>query len=282
MERKNRRTFLKTTGIGLVAGAMVPQFISAKSPVQVKASSANTFELGLASYTTRAFTLDETIAMANRVNLRHLGLKSVHLPLDSTVEVCKAAAAKIKSAGIDFYSAGVIYMNKKEEVDQAFAYARNCGIRIMVGVPAYELLSYAESMIKQYDIMLAIHNHGPGDNVYPTVPGIYEKIANMDRRMGICMDIGHVVRLGRDPISDLNKCFDRILDVHIKDEDKATADGVPVEIGRGIIDIPAFLRELKRLGYKGTVAFEYEKDEKDPLPGLAESVGYVHGVLASV
>lgn len=282
MEKHNRRVFLKTTGIGLAAGVMSTHILAGEHPASSSVSAGGTFELGLASYTTRAFTLDETIGMARRVNLKHLGLKSFHLPLDASESDCKSAADKIKAAGIDFYSAGVIYMNKKEEVDQAFNYARACGIRMIVGVPAYELLTYTESMIKQYNILLAIHNHGPGDQVYPTVPGIYEKIAHFDNRLGICMDIGHVVRLDRDPVTDLNECFDRILDIHIKDEDKRNADGAPVEIGRGVIDIPAFLKELKRLNYKGIISFEYEKDEKDPLPGLAESVGYVKGVLASV
>ena len=100
-----------------------------------------------------------------------------------------------------------------------------------------------------------------------TVPGIYEKIVKLDKRMGICMDIGHTVRLDRDPVSDLNQCFDRILDIHIKDVDKRAADGETLEIGRGVIDIPAFLKELKRLNYKGILSFEYEKDEKDPFAG---------------
>jgi inosose dehydratase len=284
MELQNRRSFLKAAGIGIAAGALTPELLAQNLPLDtmVQHAAQGKFELGLASYTTREFSLDETIAMAQRVNLKHLGLKSFHLPLDASESDCKAAAAKIRSSGIDFYSAGVIYLNKKEEVDQAFKYANACDIRTIVGVPAYDLLTYTEGMIKQYNIMLAIHNHGPGDNVYPTVPGIYEKIARMDKRMGICMDIGHVVRLDRDPVADLKQCFDRILDIHIKDEDKRSAEGEAVEIGRGVIDIPGFLRELFRLNYQGIVAFEFEKDPKDPLPGLAESVGYVRGVIAAV
>lgn len=284
MENHNRRTFLKTTGLGLTASALTGSLFARTLPVAMPEQPGKTeaLELGMASYTSREFSLDDTIKMTQRVNLKHIGLKSFHLPLDASEADCKLAAAKIRTAGIDFYSAGVIYMNKKEEVDQAFRYAKACDIHTIVGVPAYELLSYAEQMIKQYNIMLAIHNHGPGDNVYPTVPGIYEKIAKMDKRMGICMDIGHIVRLDRDPLAELRQCFDRILDIHIKDEDKRTAEGEAIEIGRGVIDIPAFLRELVHLGYKGIVAFEFEKDAKDPLPGLAESVGYVRGVLADI
>jgi len=284
MENFNRRSFLRTAGLGLTASAIAGNVMARGSvniPV-VQTGAKGTPELGLASYTTREFSLDETIKMAQRCNLKHLGLKSYHLPLEASEADCKAAATKIQAAGIDFYSAGVIYMNKKEEVDQAFNYAKACGIRIIVGAPAADLLTYSENMVKQYNIMLAIHNHGPGDNVYPTVPGIYEKISAMDKRMGICMDIGHIVRLDRDPVAEFKQCFDRIIDIHIKDEDKRTEEGVPVEIGRGVIDIPSFLKDVIRLGYKGIVAFEYEKDPKDPLPGLAESVGYVRGVMSAL
>jgi sugar phosphate isomerase/epimerase len=284
MEKHNRRTFLKSTGIGIAAGTIAPGLLAGRQtslkPMQLPETTR--FEMGLASYTTRAFTLEQTISMAQRVNLKHLSLKSFHLPLDASENDCKAAADKIRTAGIDFYSAGVIYMNKKEEVDQAFNYARACGIRMIIGVPAVELLPYTESMIKQYNIMVAIHNHGPGDLVYPAVTGIYDKIVRLDERMGICMDIGHTVRLDRDPVSDLDQCFERIFDIHIKDVDKKAAEGATLEIGRGVIDIPGFLKELKRLNYKGILSFEYEKDEKDPLPGLAESVGYVKGVLATI
>jgi sugar phosphate isomerase/epimerase len=73
-----------------------------------------------------------------------------------------------------------------------------------------------------------------------------------------------------------------LLDVHIKDVSAASKEGRTVEIGRGVIDIPRFLRTLLRLNYKGTVSFEFEKDADDPLPGVAESLGYVRGVLAVI
>ena len=68
-------------------------------------------------------------------------------------------------------------------------------------------------------------------------------------------------------------------DIHIKDEDKADPSGKPCELGHGVIDIPGFLKMLLDENYSNIVSFEYEKDGKDPLPGLAESVGYVRGVL---
>ena len=56
----------------------------------------------------------------------------------------------------------------------------------------------------------------------------------------------------------------------------------PIEGGRGILNTKSILAALLKIKYQGLVGFEYEKDGKDPIPGLAESVGYVKGVLAGL
>ena len=173
-------------------------------------------------------------------------------------------------------------MKTREEVDQAFAYAGNAGMKIIVGVPEHDLLDYCNKKVKETGINLAIHNHGPGDEKYPTPESAYELIKEMDPGMGLCVDIGHTVRIGEDPIKDTARFMDRVLDIHIKDEDKAEASGQTCEIGRGVIDIPGFLKMLLKKKYDKVVSFEFEKDGKDPLPGLAESVGYVRGVLRTL
>jgi sugar phosphate isomerase/epimerase len=240
------------------------------------------FELGLASYTTRKFTLEETVAMAKRLDLNHLCLKSFHLPLDATAEEIAAAAKVVKDAGLDLYGGGVVSMKKPENVEQAFAYAKAAGMRTIVGVPAPEVLPLVNEKVKQFDIEVAIHNHGPGDKVYPTPESAYEKVKDLDKRIGLCMDIGHTLRIGANPVADAERFADRLLDVHVKDVTAAEASGSTVEIGRGVIDIPAFLKTLVKINYTRIVSFEYEKDADDPLPGLAESVGYVRGVLATM
>jgi sugar phosphate isomerase/epimerase len=136
--------------------------------------------------------------------------------------------------------------------------------------------------VQQYDIKVAIHNHGPSDKVYPTPASAIEKIKDLDPRVGLCIDIGHTQRAGVDPSVSAEKFADRLLDVHIKDVTQATGKGTTVEIGRGVIDIPKFLRTLLKINYTGIVSFEYEKDAKDPLAGLAESVGYVRGALDTI
>src|SRR5690606_8060587 len=116
-------------------------------------------------------------------------------------------------------------------------------------------------------------NHGPGDDLYSSVNDIHDKIKNLDNRIGICIDIGHVVRINENPAAMVPKYKDRIYDRHLKDEDKANAERKPVVAGRGVNHLPAFLKPMEQINHSGTLAFEYEKDGDDPLPGLAESVG---------
>ncbi len=282
-KEQTRRRFLQAAGIGAVASLAG----ASSSLGRVRGSAARRagqrrFKLGLASYTLRKFNLDDTLAMTKRVGLKYIAFKSFHLPLDSTPAQIQAVVAKVKEAGLILYGGGVISMKKEDQVHNAFDYAKAAGMKVIIGVPAPELLPLVNQKVKQYDIKVAIHNHGPGDKIYPTPASAYERIKDLDKRIGLCNDIGHTIRIGSDPIVSAKKFADRLLDVHIKDVSEATAKGHGVEVGRGVIDIPKFLKMLIKIKYSGIVSFEYEKDADDPMAGLAESVGYVRGVLAAI
>lgn len=280
--RQSRRDILKLAGVGLT----VPLIPTRRAKSQGVTSKTNKgpveFSLGLASYSLREFNLDQTLSMAKRVGLESICLKSMHLPLDSTPEQIRAIAAKVRRAGLNLYGAGVVTMKEKAQVDQAFEYAKAAGMRVIVGVPAIDMLSLVNEKVQEYDIKVAIHNHGPEDKVFPTPSVIYNTIKTMDPRLGICMDIGHTFRAGADPARDARQYADRLFDLHLKDETIPEPQGKTLEIGRGGIDIPAVIRSLIDSGFDGMASFEYEKDAKDPLAGLAESVGYVRGVLATL
>jgi sugar phosphate isomerase/epimerase len=268
-----RKKFLRTAGLAGSAIALSP--LTSNSTLVVQTDS---FALGLASYTFRKFSLEQTIASATRLGIRNIALKSMHMPLDASPSEIQRIAKTVRDAGLDLYGAGVIYMKTQQEVETAFEYAKQAGLKVIIGVPNHELLPLADKKVKQYDIKLAIHNHGPGDELYTSPSNVYDKIKDLDVRIGLCIDIGHVVRIKEDPSLWAKKFKDRLYDVHLKDVNKAEADGSPVEAGRGVIDIPRFLKTIREINYNGTLSLEYEKDGDDPLPGAAESVGYIRGV----
>lgn len=272
-----RNEFLKLTGMtGLAASVSPLQAMNFSDGIAVK------LNLGLASYTLRNFNIDYVVSVCKKLELNSVSLKSFHLPLDSTPEKIKEVTGKIREAGIDVYGAGVIYMKTEQEVLNAFAYAKHGGFKMIIGVPDHSLLPFVNDVIKDGDIKLAIHNHGPEDKLYPGVDAVHAKIKYLDSRIGYCIDIGHVTRNGQDAAAMIKKYKDRLFDIHMKDVNAGTGEGAPVEAGHGVINIPDVLKALKKIMYTGSVAFEYEKDGEDPLAGLAESVGYVRGILKMI
>jgi sugar phosphate isomerase/epimerase len=137
-------------------------------------------------------------------------------------------------------------------------------------------------MVKKYDIRLAIHNHGPEDKLFPSPYDVWKAIEKYDARIGLCIDVGHTARAKVDPAEAIRKCRTRLYDLHMKDLANTEPKAANVEVGRGVLDIRGILRALIEIKYANQVAFEYEKDADDPIPGLAESVGYVRGLLAGM
>ncbi len=277
----NRRSFLKAAGIGMAA-VSIPRLADASLVPARKKKSAADIKLGVASYSLRKFTQEQALDMTLRCGVNRITFKSMHLPLDSDKETINKTLAFCKEKGITLYGAGVITMKTKEDADQAFEYAKAAELDMIIGVPYPAVLEYVEGKVKESDIKLAIHNHGPGDDIYPSAESAIEKIKNMDKRMGLCIDIGHTKRINRNPEQDVKDYFDRVFDIHIKDVTAANPEGQTCVMGRGVIDLVSFLNTVVDLNYAGTLALEYEAESNDPLPGMMESLGYVKGVLATI
>ncbi len=278
---KTRRQFLKLTGAGVLAAGAAPVLgSSAYRFAERKVPESDSFTLGMAGYTFARFNVEETIKMMKRIAITNISLKDFHMPLNSTREQINAVIGKFNDAGINVYTVGVIYMRTPESVDQAFEYAKMAGVDMIVGAPNYELLTYVEKKVQEYDFKIAIHNHGPDNPLFPNATDIWEHVRDLDPRLGICLDIGHDIRDGHDPVADIEKYGERIYDLHLKDVDKASKEGRTVELGRGIINIPEVVKSLRNINYSGKCSLEFEKDMNDPLAGIAESIGYFKGVLA--
>jgi len=240
-------------------------------------------KLGLTSYTLRKFSLDQAIAMTKKAGVKYISLKDMHLPMKSTPEQRREAHAKIEAAGLVLMGGGVIYMNNNPaEIRADFEYARDAGMPTIICSPDIDALDTVEKLAKEFDIRIAIHNHGPGDKKYPSPLDVLRLVKDRDEHMGICMDVGHTVRIGQDPIEAIHECKPRLYDFHIKDVTEATPKGGGIEVGRGVIDIVGVLKTLVEIKYPYDVELEYEDDADAPYPGMVESFGYMRGVLATI
>lgn len=275
----SRRDFVKKGIAGIVAGSALNSLNIGGALADSK--KEDLFKLGIAGYSFVHFKLDEALSMMKKTDVHYLCIKDFHLPYKSTAEEIAAFHEKLKASGVTGYAVGPIYVKTTQDIDNAFDYAKRVGVKLVVGIPNPTDLKYLEQKVKEYDIRFAIHNHGPEDKLYPNATVINNYIKDLDPRVGICFDMGHDTRDGQDAVADLSKYSKRIFDIHLKNVTAAAKDGTTCELGRGVINIPAFVKMLRKVKYTGSCSLEYEKDMKDPLAGIAESVGYFKGVCAA-
>jgi sugar phosphate isomerase/epimerase len=243
-------------------------------------------KMGVATYTLRELPIEETIKGVQRVGLKYVSIKNVknHIDLSHPSEERKRRAQMFRDAGLIPLSVGNISMRSGEaEIRKAFELARDVGVPTIVCAPSLEAIPFLDQMVKEFDLKLAIHNHGPEDKgFFPSPFDVMRAVEKFDKRIGLCIDVGHTARAGVDPADSILKCQERLYDVHMKDISALGNKNTPIEGGRGILDSQSILAALRKINYQGLVGFEYEKDGKDPIPGLAESVGYIKGLLAGM
>jgi sugar phosphate isomerase/epimerase len=242
------------------------------------------FKLGVASYSLRKFSRTQAIAMVKQLGTPYISIKEFHLPIKSSPEEIARGRTEFADAGLIVLSGGVIQFYKDDEADirQKFEYAKLAGFPMITCMPTAATLPKLEKMVKEYDIRIALHNHGKSDKNFPTPASALKAIDGMDPRCGLCIDVGHTAEAGADVVESIHMAGSRLLDMHIKDEsDLANADA-QVPVGEGKMPIVAIFRELKKMNYRGGVMLEYEIDENDPMPGMVKSFAYMRGVMAGI
>src|SRR5262245_35941954 len=243
----NRRAFVKGGLFSLAAIGLGPLPCLA-AVTRRERDAFHGLKVGITSYTLRKYKLDEAIEKTKQAGVKYFSIKEVHLPLKSTPAERKEASKKIADGGLILMGGGVIYMkNDPAEIRNVFEYSKDLGMKTIVCSPEPEALDTIEKMVKEYDLRIAIHNHGPGDKRYPSPMDVLRMVEHRDSRMGACIDVGHTVRIGEDPVAAINKCASRLYEFHLKDVTSATPSGKPTEVGKGIIDIPAVLGALVKL-----------------------------------
>jgi sugar phosphate isomerase/epimerase len=255
------------------------------------ATSPRSLKLGVASYSLRKFPVDRAIEMCKELGVGYINIKDVHMPMTDSPEALLAARKKLDAAGLKLMGGGTITLkNDEAQVRKAFEYARDAGFPLMVVAPQAETpanvgktLDITEKMIKEFDIKVAIHNHGPEDKFFPAPQDAYKLLKGRDKRFGLCVDIGHTARCaGVTPVKAIEDCKDRILDLHLKDLADVKSRDSQVEVGKGVLDIPGVFRALRKIGFDGHAGLEYEINADNPLAGMKESFAYMRGVLAAL
>lgn len=281
-----RREALKTAALGALTLPLLKRQASAAESAVPGVAGQERLRLGVAGYTFRDLGLAESLTALKALRITNACIFKNQLNWEiATPDEAKAVAEKYHAAGIALTGTGVVnFSNDEAKSRRAFENARAAQVATLICKPERAALPLLEKLAKEYDQRLAIHNHGPEDKIYPSPADAFEAVKSLDARIGLCIDVGHAMRAKADPAAAIRRYAPRLYDLHLKDSialPGAIAD-IPVEVGAGHLDIRGVLRALLDIKYDGVVEFEYEKVAANPITGLAESVGYVRGLLAGM
>lgn len=276
----SRRSFIETIPAGIGLAALTPGALRAQ---EFRINSAD-IKLGVASYSFRKFSRAQAIAMTKQLGTPYLNVKDFHLSLKSTPEEIDAAKKEFAAAGIILVGCGNVSFDKDDEADirSKFVYAKRAGFPLIVCAPTAVTLPKLEKFVKEFDIKIAVHNHGPEDKNFPTPQSVLKIVKNMDPRCGLCIDIGHTSRTGVDIVASIAEAGPRLLDMHTKDLADPMVKESQVAVGEGKLPIPQIFQQLVKMGYDGSVNLEYEINETDPMPGMQKSFAYMRKVLTDI
>jgi sugar phosphate isomerase/epimerase len=278
----SRRDFVRS---GALVAAAASKDVFAAASGRPPADEGSAIRLGVASYTFRNFSRAQMISYLKQLNVPALNAKDVkdHLPTDPQEE--EAALADYAASSIKLHAAGTIYFAKDEDADirSKFEYCRRAGIGVIVaGDPATETLPRIEKFVKEYDIRIAIHNHGPEDKLWHSPLDVLKAVKGLDPRIGCCIDVGHTVRAGTDVVQAIHEVGPRVFNVHMKDLTNFQSKESQVAVGEGIMPLKRIFEALGAIKYKGFVDLEYEVHPDDPMPGAIASFAYMRGVLSGM
>jgi sugar phosphate isomerase/epimerase len=271
----SRRSFLSASAATLAAS---------RAGLSGVTEDPHDFKLGVATYSLRKFSRAQAIAMLKQMNVRYVNIKDFHLPLNSTPAEIQAGRKEFEDAGFSIEGGGNISFSKDDEPDirSKFEYAKQAGMPIIVCAPTHVTLPKLERFVQEYNIKIAVHNHGPEDQEFPTPRSVLEVVKNMDPRCGLCIDCGHTARTGVDVVESIGETGPRLHSMHIKDlADSKTRDS-QCDVGEGDLPIVGIFKQLHKMHYTGGVMLEYEIHENDPLMGMQKSLAYMRGVVAGL
>lgn len=283
-----RRRFLETSAAG-VAGAVLgvnalPSVAYAEDVAQTKSRFAGGFNLGVASYSLRNFPLDKALEMVEALRTPYVNFKSFHVPYEKSPQELAAIRQRVEAEGFKIVGGGTIEFAKDtdDDVRHFFEYARNAGMPLIVGTCNPPVVPRLEKFAREFNIKVALHNHGPEDTNFPSPYDVLAAVKSLDPRVGLCIDIGHTVRTGTDVVKAIRDAGPRVLDLHAKDLRDLKDKESQCIVGEGAIPFPEIFRALDAIRFAGCVNLEYEIDADDPLPGMKQSMAYMRGVRAGL
>ncbi|MHB0857776.1 MAG: sugar phosphate isomerase/epimerase family protein [Anaerolineae bacterium] len=174
--------------------------------------------------------------------------------LDARGMVCCACAGSTGDPDKDLY-----------ESEGFFNTARLLGAPLIAGHMPSSTVPALTKVCRRMGVRVGYENGGEKD-----AGEILAAIQGGNEWIGANIDTGNMAAQGGDPVRAIRELGARIIHVHMKDV-PAIGSHDCVALGKGIVDVPGVIRELKRAGYDGWLSIEIETGDHDPSDEIAAS-----------
>ena len=270
----NRRNFIQSTIATAAAAGYtwfdVPQLLAKSGARDASIQKYGGFQMGIQTYSLRGFGAEEAFKKINALGLHWIEPYRVHYPVTTDPEGVKKMNALLKPLDLSLSAHGVHGFSKDHEKNELlFKFAKLAGIRNLSANPTKDSFDSLEKLVNQYDVRIAIHNHGPGA-LYDKLEDGLKAVKGRDERIGFCADLGHYIRSGIKPQEAIEALTGRLYGVHLKDFAEMQKKAKGVILGEGHMDVKATFKALKKAKFPadGALSLEYEENPKDPIADI--------------
>ena len=247
------------------------------------AADGGELNLGIQMYSLRGYPVDEALGHVKDLGLKVIEFYPGMFPVTDDQAAIDAMKDKVSALGLTMSAYGVNRFTKDAAANRKlFAFAKAAGIPTISADPAPEAFASLDELVKEFDIRIAIHNHGPTHR-YNKVIDVLDAIEKHDRRIGACADLGHYLRSGEQPTEVIRLLAGRLYGIHLKDFAEMQDKTKGVILGQGHIDVPAVFAALEQAKFPadGALSIEYEENPKNPLAEIRACIEAARAALAA-
>lgn len=243
------------------------------------------FPVGVQTISLRKYALPEVLRHLQGMGVRYVEFSAGwHLPATASDEQITEARTLASMAGLKVSAQGVNRFSKDHAANKrVFEFAKKLGTRTITANPQPDAETFAslDKLVAEYDMRLAIHNHGPG-SLYDKLNDVVKAIKGHDRRIGACVDCGHFLSSGEDPIKCVLALADRVYGVHLKDHAEIGRNSSNVILGKGHLDVVKLFKALRQIKFPadGALSLEYEANPENPLDDVKACLAIAKEAIA--
>ena len=273
MTTLSRRHFVALTSAAASACLVnrTPALAAITRPTQTSLS-AGPLKLGIQLYSFREFPLEQALQHAKEIGFEQVEFYSGMFPLDSSDEKIASIVAAVQELGLTISAHGVNHFGKDEAANRRlFEFARKAGIKTLSADPDPESFAQLDQLVQEFDIRVAIHNHGPAHR-YNKAIDVMRAVEKHDVRIGACADLGHYIRSGERPVDVIRLLQGRLYGIHLKDFADMQEKTKGVILGKGHLDCRQVFEALLQAKFPadGALSLEYEENPKNPVADIQE------------